>query len=177
MNNIEKWNKNIIIKDLIYKKNFKHTYSFPCIDNICLKMNNKKTIQNSQNIFFSFAILQILTNQKPKVCFAKKSVANFKVQKKMPLSCRMTLRRNLKYSFLQLFLYFMYPRLQLQLKKNERSLNIGIKNLLFIPQLAIINNFSLNDFGFNISFNFTTQDVELFLSAFQIKQENEKTKN
>ena len=99
MNNIEKWNKNVFTKDLIYKKNFKNIFNLPYLKNICLKINNKKTIQNTQNIFLSFAILQLLTNQTPKVCSAKKSIANFKLQKRMPLSCKLTLRKNKKNLF------------------------------------------------------------------------------
>jgi ribosomal protein L5 len=177
MNNIEKWNKNVFTKDLIYKKNFKNIFNLPYLKNICLKINNKKTIQNTQNIFLSFAILQLLTNQTPKVCSAKKSIANFKLQKRMPLSCKLTLRKNKKNLFLQLFLFFILPKISFCLRKNSYSFNIGIKSLLFIPQFAIINNLNLNDFGFNISFNFNTQDFDLILSGLQIKNSDEKTKN
>jgi ribosomal protein L5 len=177
MNNLETWNKNVIIKDLIYKKYFKNIFDFPYIKSICLKINNKKTIQNTQNIFLSFAVLEILTNQQPKVCFAKKSIAHFKIQKNMPLSCKITLRKKRKNSFLNLLLFFLFPKLEFNLKKNITSFNIGIKNLLFIPQLTLINHYHLNDCGFNIAFNFNTKDFHLFLSSIQVKQNNEKTKN
>lgn len=177
MNNMENWDKNILAKDLIYKKRYKNLFNLPSLNNICLKMNNKKTIQNSQNIFLPFAILEILTNQKPKMCFAKKSIANFKIQKKMPLGCKLTLRKSKKESFLELFIFFIFSKIHLQIRQNRYSFNVGIKNLLFIPQLSIINNFNLNDFGFNIAFNFNTQNFILFLSGFQLKNKNEKTEN
>jgi large subunit ribosomal protein L5 len=171
---MENWEKKILTKDLIYKKKLTNVFDLPILNKICLKMNNKKTIQNSQNVFFSFAVLEVLTNQKPKVCFAKKSIANFKVQKKMPLGCKITLRKYRKNSFLELFLFFVLPKIDFKIKQNEYNFNIGIKNLLFIPQLAIIHNFNLNDFGFNIAFNFSVKNFSLFLSGFQIKDKNEK---
>lgn len=177
MNNIENWYKRILTKDFIYKRKISNIFDLPNLDKICLKMNNKKTIQNTQNIFLSFSFLEVLTNQKPKICLAKNSIANFKVQKKMPLSCKLTLRKKNKDLFLQLFLYFIFPRIEMSIRKNKSNFDVGIKNLLFIPQLAIINSFSLNDFGFNISFNFNSKDLDLFLSGLQVKSKYEETKN
>tara|TARA_Y100000385_G_C13089434_1_gene638011 strand:+ start:2119 stop:2658 length:540 start_codon:yes stop_codon:yes gene_type:complete len=179
MNNFENWNKRILTKDLIYKKKFKNFFQLPFLKKICLKMNNKKTIQNSQNIFFSIAILEIVTNQKARVCFAKRSIANFKIQKGMPLGCNLTLRKKKKLDFLRFFLFFVYPRIYVNIKRNKNSFNIGLKNLLFLPQLNIIhNNFNLNEFGFNVSFDFNTEHFLLYCSGFQIRRnKDEKTKN
>nr|YP_009476673.1 ribosomal protein L5 [Storeatula sp. CCMP1868]AVM81166.1 ribosomal protein L5 [Storeatula sp. CCMP1868] len=175
MKNTQKWIKNIISKDLIYKKCFKNNFQFPILKDIRLTMNSKNVIQNSRNIFFCFAILEVLSNQTPKVCLARKSISNFKIQKNMPLACMITLRRDKKELFFQLFLAFLLPRLQLRLDKNVCSTNIGIKTLLFIPQFTIINNYSLDNFGFNITFNYNVKDFFLILSGLQLEIHNEKT--
>lgn len=175
--NIEKWNKKILLKDFIYKKQYKNTFQLPLIESICLKFNTKQVVKNSQNIFFCLGILEILTNQKSKISFAKKSIANFKVQKKMPLGCKITLRKIKKESFFTLFLFFILSKLDFQIKKNKNGFNLAIKSLVLMPQLSIVHNFNLNEFGFNLSFNFNVSDFILFLSGFQIKEKYEKTEN
>ncbi len=174
---IEKWNNKVISKDLIYKKYLKNIFEIKFIDSICLKFNTKQTIKNSQNIFFCLGILEVLTNQKAKLCFAKKSIANFKVHKKMPLSSKITLRKEKKNVFFNLVLLFLFSKINFQIKQNKHNFNIAVKNLFIMPQLSIMHNFNLNDFGFNISFNSKINYIDLFLSGFQIKKDNEKTKN
>ena len=97
----------------------------------------------------------------------------------MPLGCKLTLRKKKKFDFFKFFLFFIYPKISVDIKKNKNSFNIGLKSLLLLPQLNIIhNNYNLTDFGFNINFNYNTNNFLLYCSGFQISNKRyEKTKN
>nr|NP_066461.1 ribosomal protein L5 [Rhodomonas salina]AAG17732.1 ribosomal protein L5 [Rhodomonas salina] len=177
MNNIEIWNKKILAKDILYKKRLLNIFNVPHFENICLRINNKKEIPKKQSTLLSFGLLKVLTNQEPKICFAKKSIVNFKIQKEMPLGCKLTLRKERKNLFLEMFLIFIFPNIQTELKKSGNGFNIGVKSLLLLPQLTIVRGYNLNNFGFNITFNLNTKNFDLILSGFQIRRNYEKTKN
>ena len=171
MNKTEYWIKKVISKDLIYKKKISNSHKLTNFKKVCIKMNDNKTIQNIKNIFLSISILEILTNQKSKICFSKKSIANFKTQKKAPVGCLVTLRKKNKESFLQFLMFFILPKLDSKMiKKDSLFLNIGVKDIFFIPQLSITNNNFSNYFGFGLSLLFDNKNFFLLLSSLQFKQ-------
>jgi large subunit ribosomal protein L5 len=167
----EYWLKKIISKDLIYKKKISNNHKLINLKKICVKMNNNKTAQNIKNIFLSISIVEILTNQKSKISFTKKSISDFNIQKKSPVGCIVTLRKKNKEKFLQFLILFVFPKLDLkQIKKGLSFLNIGVENIYLLPQLSIINNYLLNSLGFSLSFIFDSNILFFMLSSLQLKK-------
>ncbi|MFQ8670544.1 MAG: 50S ribosomal protein L5, partial [Eubacterium sp.] len=85
--------------------------------------------------------LQIITGQKPVICRAKKSVANFKLREGMPIGVKVTLRGDRMYEFLERFFNLALPRVRDFRGINPNSFDgrgnyaMGIKEQLIFPEI------------------------------------------
>ena len=85
--------------------------------------------------------LAAITGQKPMVCKAKKSVANFKLREGMPIGVKVTLRGNRMYEFLDRFFNVALPRVRDFRGINANSFdgrgnyNMGLKEQLIFPEI------------------------------------------
>ena len=68
-------------------------------------------------------------------------------------------------------MFFILPKLDSKMiKKDSLFLNVGVKDIFFIPQLSITNNNFSNYFGFGLSLLFDNKNFFLLLSSLQFKQ-------
>ena len=85
--------------------------------------------------------LMLITGQKPVYCLAKKSVSNFKLREGQPIGCKVTLRKDMMYEFLDRLIYIALPRVRdfkgLSKKSFDKSGNysIGIKEQIIFPEI------------------------------------------
>lgn len=166
-----KWFENIISRDLIYKKRVRNKFLFPRLKSIYLTINDKSVLRTSRSVFFSMVILEILINQKSKLCLTKKSIAAFRLQKSSPVGSLLTLRKQNKELFLSILLFFIFPKMNIAtIILNRNNLNIGVKTLISISQLGFLKNFFLNKYGFNINLNFNGTNISFFLNGLQLKK-------
>jgi len=94
--------------------------------------------------------IEIITKQKGILTFLKKNNVNFFLKKKSHLGCKVTLRKNFLYLFLENYYYFNY-----YLKKNDKlsfNYNIGIENISFFYEIKIFEIFFLKKIGLDIIF-------------------------
>ena len=123
------------------KFNLKNIYEVPKISKIVLNMGVGEAISDSKKINSASDDLMSITGQKPVVTKAKQSIAGFKLRKGLSIGCKVTLRRNRMYEFLDRLIYIALPRVRdfkgLSKKSFDGNGNysIGIKEQIIFPEI------------------------------------------
>jgi len=130
------------IRDKIKSKfNLKNIYEVPKISKIVLNMGVGEAIADSKKINSASDDLMSITGQKPVVTKAKQSIAGFKLRKGLSIGCKVTLRKNRMYEFLDRLIYIALPRVRdfkgLSKKSFDGNGNysIGIKEQIIFPEI------------------------------------------
>ena len=97
---------------LMKKFGYKSVMQIPKLDKIVINVGAGEARENSKAIDAISSDLAAITGQKPMVCKAKKSVANFKLREGMPIGVKVTLRGNRMYEFLDRFFNVALPRVR-----------------------------------------------------------------
>lgn len=126
---------------LMKKFGYKSVMQIPKLDKIVINVGAGEARENSKAIDAISSDLAAITGQKPMVCKAKKSVANFKLREGMPIGVKVTLRGNRMYEFLDRFFNVALPRVRDFRGINANSFdgrgnyNIGLKEQLIFPEI------------------------------------------
>jgi large subunit ribosomal protein L5 len=96
------------------QERFKYANRFevPRLEKIVVNMGVGEGVQDAKKVTAAANELALITGQKPVVTRAKKSVANFKLRKGMPVGCKVTLRRDRMYEFLDRLINIALPRVR-----------------------------------------------------------------
>lgn len=123
------------------KFGYKSVMQIPKLDKIVINVGAGEARENSKAIDAISSDLAAITGQKPMVCKAKKSVANFKLREGMPIGVKVTLRGNRMYEFLDRFFNVALPRVRDFRGINANSFdgrgnyNMGLKEQLIFPEI------------------------------------------
>ena len=126
---------------LMKKFGYKSVMQIPKLDKIVTNVGAGEARENSKAIDAISSDLAAITGQKPMVCKAKKSVANFKLREGMPIGVKVTLRGNRMYEFLDRFFNVALPRVRDFRGINANSFdgrgnyNMGLKEQLIFPEI------------------------------------------
>ena len=126
---------------LMKKFGYKSVMQIPKLDKIVINVGAGEARENSKAIDAISSDLAAITGQKPMVCKAKKSVANFKLREGMPIGVKVTLRGNRMYEFLDRFFNVALPRVRDFRGINPDSFdgrgnyNMGLKEQLIFPEI------------------------------------------
>ncbi|MGN0550496.1 MAG: 50S ribosomal protein L5 [Acutalibacteraceae bacterium] len=126
---------------LMKKFNYKSTMQIPKLDKIVVNVGAGEARDNSKVIDAIITDLSAITGQKPMVCKARKSVANFKLREGMPIGAKVTLRGERMYEFLDRLFNVALPRVRDFRGINANSFdgrgnyNMGIKEQLIFPEI------------------------------------------
>ena len=94
---------------LMSKFSYKSTMQIPKLDKIVINVGAGEAKDNSKVIDAICTDLSAITGQKPLICKARKSVANFKLREGMAIGCKVTLRGERMYEFLDRFFNVAFP--------------------------------------------------------------------
>jgi large subunit ribosomal protein L5 len=94
------------------KFNYSNPMQVPRLDKIVVNMGVGEAVQDSKKVQSAVSDLTIITGQKPVVTKASKSIASFKLREGMPIGCKVTLRRNRMYEFLDRLINIAMPRVR-----------------------------------------------------------------
>ena len=123
------------------KFNYKSVMQIPKIDKIIINVGCGEARENPKAIDAVINDIGIITGQKPVVCNAKKSVANFKLREGMPNGVKVTLRGDKMYEFLDRFFNLALPRVRDFRGINPNSFDgrgnyaMGVKEQLIFPEI------------------------------------------
>ena len=107
----EKYNKEIV-PSLREKYNYKSLLAIPKLDKIVVNMGVGDATSNSKLLDAAVSDLKEITGQQPIVTKAKKAVANFKVREGQGIGCKVTLRGENMYNFLDKLISITLPRVR-----------------------------------------------------------------
>ena len=126
---------------LMKKFSYKSVMQIPKLEKIVINVGAGEAKENSKAIEAISRDLGIITGQKPVVCRAKKSVANFKLREGMPNGVKVTLRGDKMYEFVDRLFNVALPRVRDFRGINPNSFdgrgnyNMGLKEQLIFPEI------------------------------------------
>ena len=133
--------ENEVVPALI--KEFKYTsiMAVPRLEKVVLNMGLGEAIFNIKVIDSGVEELKLISGQKPVITKAKKSIAGFKLREGMPIGCRVTLRHEKMYDFLDKLFNVALPRvrdfrgLPDKVFDGRANCSIGIKEQIIFPEI------------------------------------------
>ena len=130
------------IKDAMVKKfGYKNLIEVPKLDKIVVNMAIGEARENSKILDAAMKDLEIITGQKPVLTRAKNSIANFKLREGMPIGCKVTLRGEKMYEFLDRLVNLSLPRVRDFRGVSANSFDgrgnyaLGIKEQIIFPEI------------------------------------------
>ena len=126
---------------LMKKFSYKSVMQIPKIDKVIINVGCGEAKDNPKAIDAVIHDLGLITGQKPVICKAKKSVANFKLREGMPNGVKVTLRGDKMYEFLDRFFNLALPRVRDFRGINPNSFDgrgnysMGIREQLIFPEI------------------------------------------
>ena len=132
---------NEIAPALMKKFGYKSVMQIPKLDKVVINVACGEAKENSKVIDAVINDLSAITGQKPIVCKAKKSVANFKLREGMPIGVKVTLRSDKMYEFVDRLFNVAFPRVRDFKGINANSFDgrgnysTGIKEQLIFPEI------------------------------------------
>ncbi|MDD9331745.1 MAG: 50S ribosomal protein L5 [Wolbachia sp.] len=102
--------KNSIVKSLKDKFNYGNVMQIPKLVKVCINMGVGDAAADSKAINEPLESLHLISGQKPISTYAKKSISGFKIRKDAIVGCKVTLRRDKMYEFLERLVYITLPR-------------------------------------------------------------------
>ena len=171
---LQAYYKDKVIAELIRRFGYKTPMQAPRIVKITLNMGlggaaaDKKVIENAMQD------MTRISGQKPVVCKARKSVANFKVREGWPIGCKATLRRERMYEFLDRLISIAIPRIRDFRGLNAKAFdgrgnyNMGIKEQIIFPEIDYDKIDALRGMNITIATSARTdEEGRALLAAFK----------
>ncbi len=112
MNRLQKKYNDEIVTNLREKYNYKSVMEIPKLDKIVINMGVGDATSNSKLIDAAVEDLKVISGQQPVVTRAKKAVAGFKVREGQAIGCKVTLRGENMYNFLDKLISITLPRVR-----------------------------------------------------------------
>jgi large subunit ribosomal protein L5 len=124
-------------------KEFGYTNAMQCprLEKIVVNMGVGEAVQDGKKVDAAVGDLTLITGQKPVVTRAKKSIATFKLRENMPIGCKVTLRRQRMFEFLDRLVNIALPRVRDFRGVSGKSFDgrgnyaLGLKEQLVFPEV------------------------------------------
>jgi large subunit ribosomal protein L5 len=130
-----------IVKAMTEKFGYKNRLQVPRLDKIVINMGVGEATQDKKKVEAAAAEMQAIAGQKPVITKAKKSIAQFKLREGMPIGCKVTLRRDRMYEFLDRLVTVALPRVRDFRGLNPNSFDgrgnyaLGLKEQIIFPEI------------------------------------------
>jgi len=132
---------NTVVPDLKDKLGLSSIMSVPKVTKVTLNMGVGEAINDKKLLEKAIEDLTLIAGQKPLVTKARKSVANFKLRDGMPIGCKVTLRGDRMYEFLQRLIGIAIPRerdfrgLEVKSFDGRGNFTMGVKEHIIFPEI------------------------------------------
>ena len=130
------------IKDAMVKKfGYKNVMEIPKLDKVVVNMGVGEAKENAKILEAAMGDMEIITGQKPIATKSKNSIANFKIREGMPIGCKVTLRGEKMYEFVDRLVNLALPRVRDFRGVNPNAFDgrgnyaLGIKEQLIFPEI------------------------------------------
>lgn len=174
-----------IIKAMTEKFGYTNALQVPRIEKIVINMGVGEATQDKKKVDIAAGEMQQIAGQKPVIIKAKKSVAQFKLREGMPIGCKVTLRRERMYEFLDRLITIALPRVRDFRGLNPKSFDgrgnyaMGLKEQLVFPEISYDQIDKVRGMDVIVTTTANTDDearelLRLFGFPFPIEETQEK---
>ena len=174
MTRLEQHYRDTVAKALQEQFSYKSSMEIPRITKVTLNMGVGEASQDKKIIDHAVEDLSLIAGQKPVVTVAKKAIAGFKIREDMPIGCKVTLRRDKMYEFLDRLINFSIPRIRdfrgLSGKAfdGQGNYNMGMTEQIAFPEIDYDKIDKLRGLNISITTTARTDDEgRALLAAFQ----------
>lgn len=121
--------------------NYKNAMEVPKLDKIVINMGVGETVNDSKLIQAAANELSLITGQKAVITRSKKAIAGFKLRENLPIGCKVTLRKQRMYEFLDRLINTALPRVRDFRGVNAKSFDgrgnyaLGLKEQIVFPEI------------------------------------------
>ncbi len=171
--------KKTVAPQLMKQFGYKSVMEVPRIDKITLNMGVGEAVADKKVMDHAVSDMQKIAGQKPVVTKSKKSIAGFKIRENYPVGCKVTLRRDRMYEFLDRLVTFAIPRIRDFRGISGKSFdgrgnyNMGVKEQIIFPEIEYDKIDALR--GMNITITTTAktdEEAKALLLAFKFPLKN-----
>ncbi len=141
MNRLQEKYKKEVVPSLMKHFGFKNVHCVPKLEKISVNIGVGEATQNKALLDNAVKELTIITGRKPIVTRAKKSISNFKLREGMPIGCKVTLRGEVMYEFIDRLISIVIPRVRDFRGTSNKSFDgrgnfsLGIKEQTVFPEI------------------------------------------
>ena len=174
MARLREFYKDTVVPELMKKFNYKSVMEVPRIEKITLNMGVGEAVADKKVMEHAVADMQKIAGQKPVVTVARKSIAGFKIRDNYPIGCKVTLRRDRMFEFLDRLISISLPRVRdfrgLSAKSfdGRGNYNMGVREQIIFPEIEYDKIDALR--GLNITITTTAktdEEARALLSLFK----------
>ncbi|MCI8449135.1 MAG: 50S ribosomal protein L5 [Eubacterium sp.] len=141
MSRLKEQYMNEIVDAMIKKFGYKNRMQVPKLDKIVINMGIGEAKENAKILEAAMSDMELISGQKPIKTISKRSIANFKIREGMPIGCKVTLRGEKMYEFLDRLVNLALPRVRDFRGVNPNAFDgrgnyaLGIKEQLIFPEV------------------------------------------
>ncbi len=179
MARLKEYYKTTVVPQLMQRFGYKSVMEVPRITKITLNMGVGEAVGDKKVMEHAVADMAKIAGQKPVVTKSRKSIAAFKIRQGYPIGCKVTLRRERMYEFLDRLISVAIPRIRdfrgIGGKgfDGRGNFNMGIKEQIIFPEIEYDKIDALR--GMNITITTTAKsdaEAKALLSAFKFPFKN-----
>lgn len=167
--------KNQVAQDLMKQFGYTSVMEVPRIEKITLNMGVGEAVADKKVMDFAVADMQKIAGQKPVVTMSKKSIAGFKIREGYPVGCKVTLRKERMYEFLDRLISVAIPRIRDFRGISGKSFdgrgnyNMGVKEQIIFPEIEYEKIDALRGMNITITTSAKTdEEAKALLLAFKL---------
>jgi len=171
--------RDTVVKQLTQQFGYKSVMQVPRIEKITLNMGVGEAVADKKVMEHAMADMEKIAGQKPLVTKARKSIASFKVREGYPVGCKVTLRGNRMYEFLDRLVSVAIPRIRDFRGIPGRSFdgrgnfNFGVKEQIIFPEIEYDKIDALRGMNITITTNAKSDaEARALLAAFKFPFRN-----
>lgn len=141
MSRLKEKYQNEVVKAMMEKFNYKNIMQVPKLEKVVVNVGVGEAIQNSKALDAAVGDITTITGQRPVITKAKKSIAAFKLREGMKIGCKVTLRGDRMYEFVDKLFNVALPRVRDFRGVSPKSFDgrgnysMGIKEQLIFPEI------------------------------------------
>ncbi|HEY9100788.1 50S ribosomal protein L5 [Chitinimonas sp.] len=179
MARLQDFYKETVVPQLTEKFGYKSIMEVPRIEKITINMGVGEAVADKKVMEHAVGDLTKIAGQKPVVTLSKKSIAGFKIRDNYPVGCKVTLRRDRMYEFLDRLVTIAMPRIRDFRGVSGKSFdgrgnyNMGVKEQIIFPEIEYDKIDALR--GMNITITTTAktdEEARALLAAFKFPFKN-----
>lgn len=173
MSRLQDYYKETVVPELQKQFNYKNIMEVPRITKVTLNMGVGEAVTDKKVMDRAVGDMEAISGQKPVVRLARKSVASFKIRDGWPVGCKVTLRRERMYEFLDRLVNIAIPRIRdfrgLSRKSfdGRGNFSMGVKEQIMFPEIDYDKIDAIRGMDITITTNAKSDDeARALLKAF-----------